>query len=64
MDASLENDSMSPFLGSFKYQPNKPPEERSFGQPSHEQRKEYAGACHVLYDPITEYMERLSNDND
>ena len=36
MDASLENDSVGPFLGSFEYQSDRPPEERSFRQPSHE----------------------------
>ena len=64
MDASLENDSVGPFLGSFKYQPNRPLEERSSGQPSHEQRTKYVGGCHVFYDPIAEYMERLGNGND
>ena len=64
MVASLENDSVGPFLGSFEYHPDIPPEERSFRQPSHEHRKEYAGGCHVFYDPIAEYMEGLGKGID
>ena len=36
MDVSLEKDSMSPILQSFKYQPDSLLEEGSFGQLSHE----------------------------
>ena len=64
VNVSLENDSVGPPLRSFNYQPYSSPEEGSSRQLSREQMTEYAGGCHVFYDPIAEYMERMGNGND
>ena len=64
MDVSLVDDSMGPFLISFKYHPNSSPEEGGSGHLSHEQMTEYARDCRAFYDPMAEYMGRLGNGND
>ena len=39
-------------------------EELHFGQLSYgKQRTEYVEGCHVFYDPVEEYMDRLGNGN-
>ena len=63
MDVSLEDDSVGPFLRSFKYHTDNSPKEGSSRHISHEQMTEYARDCRAFYDPIAKYMERMGNGN-
>ena len=63
-DVSLKKYYVVPLLQYFGYKPEKSLEEGSSRRLSHEQKTEYIGGCHVLYDPIVGYMEGLGKDDD
>ena len=65
VDISFEISHDSSFQSSFGDQFDSMLEEFHFGQLSYgRQNTEYVESCHVFYDPVAQYMERLGNGND
>ena len=64
VDISFEINHDSSFQSYFEDQCDSMLEELHFGQLSYgKQRTEYVESCHVLFDPVAEYMERMGNGN-
>ena len=64
VDISFEISHDSSFQSSFGDQFDSMLEEFHFGQLSYgRQNTEYVESCHVFYDPVEKYMQRLGNGN-
>ena len=64
VDILFEISHESSFQSSFGNHLDGTLEELLFGQPSDDRQViDYVESCHVFYDPVEEYMERLGNGN-
>ena len=62
-DISLKKNHENSFQSSFKDRFDSMQEELLFGQPCHDKQViEYFEICHVFYDPIAEYMDKLCSN--